>query len=143
VATAEPERELIRRIAPFALPATALAFAIGALVAGVDAGWSAAIGIAVVSLNFVAHGFSTAWAASISPVLLYAVGLSGFVIRLGVVLVIIALLNTTDWFSVVAFIAAVVPSTILLLGAEMKILSGRMQADLWSFPDAGAHGMHR
>jgi len=36
-----------------------------------------------------------------------------------------------------------VPSTILLLGAEMKILSGRMQADLWSFPDAGAHGMHR
>jgi len=143
VATAEPERELIRRIAPFALPATALAFAIGALVAGVDAGWSAAIGIAVVSLNFVAHGFSTAWAASISPVLLYAVGLSGFVIRLGVVLVIIALLNTTDWFSVVAFIAAVVPSTILLLGAEMKILSGRMQADLWSFPDAGARGMHR
>jgi len=143
VATAEPERELIRRIAPFALPATALAFAIGALVAGVDAGWSAAIGIAVVSLNFVAHGFSTAWAASISPVLLYAVGLSGFVIRLGVVLVIIALLNTTGWFSVVAFIAAVVPSTILLLGAEMKILSGRMQADLWSFPDAGAHGMHR
>lgn len=143
MATAEPERELIRRIAPFALPATALAFAIGALVAGVDAGWSAAIGIAVVSLNFVAHGFSTAWAASISPVLLYAVGLSGFVIRLGVVLVIIALLNTTDWFSVVAFIAAVVPSTILLLGAEMKILSGRMQADLWSFPDAGAHGMHR
>ena len=75
--------------------------------------------------------------------LLYAVGLSGFVIRLGVVLAIIALLNTTDWFSVVAFIAAVVPSTILLLGAEMKILSGRMQADLWSFPDAGAPGMHR
>ncbi|HJR98009.1 MAG TPA: hypothetical protein VJ979_08910 [Actinomycetota bacterium] len=143
MATAEPERELIRRIAPFALPAAGLAFAIGALVAGVEAGWSAVIGIAVVSLNFVAHGLSTAWAASISPVLLYAVGLSGFVIRLGVVLAIIALLNTTDWFSVVAFIAAVVPSTILLLGAEMKILSGRMQADLWSFPDAGAHGMHR
>jgi len=137
VATAEPERELIRRIAPFALPAAALAFAIGALVAGVDAGWSAAIGIAVVSLNFVAHGLSTAWAASISPVLLYAVGLCGFVIRLGVIIAVIALLNTTDWFSVVAFIAAVVPSTILLLGAEMKILSGRMQVDMWSF------GMHR
>ena len=143
MATVEPERELIRRIAPFALPAAALAFAIGALVAGADVGWSAAIGIAVVSLNFVAHGLSTAWAATISPVLLYAVGLSGFVIRLGVILAIIALLNQTGWFSVVAFIAAVVPSTILLLGAEMKLLSGRMQVDMWTFRDAGAPGMHR
>ncbi|MET0802175.1 MAG: hypothetical protein ABWZ53_13540 [Actinomycetota bacterium] len=143
MATVEPERELIRRIAPFALPAAALAFAIGALVAGAEAGWSAAIGIAVVSLNFVAHGLSTAWAATISPVLLYAVGLSGFVIRLGVILAIIALLNQTEWFSVVAFIAGVVPSTILLLGAEMKLLSGRMQVDMWTFRDAGAPGMHR
>jgi hypothetical protein len=137
VATVEPERELIRRIAPFALPAAALAFAIGTLAADADAGWSAAIGIAVVSTNFVAHGLSTAWAAAISPVLLYAVGLCGFVIRLGVILAIIALLDQTSWFSVLAFIAAVVPSTIVLLGAEMKLLSGRMQADMWAFPATG------
>ena len=74
MATVEPERELIRRITPFALPAAALAFAIGAIVADPNSGWSAAIGIAVVSANFVAHGLSTAWAATISPVLLYAVG---------------------------------------------------------------------
>lgn len=145
MATVEPERELIRRITPFALPAAALAFAIGAIVADANAGWSAAIGIAVVSANFVAHGLSTAWAATISPVLLYAIGLCGFVIRLGVILAIIALLDQTAWFSVVAFIAAVVPSTILLLGAEMKLLSGRMQADMWAFPTAGssAGGVHR
>ena len=147
MATVEPERELIRRIAPFALPAAVLAFAIGAMVDGAGAGWSAAIGIAVVSANFVAHGLSTAWAAAISPVVLYAVGLCGFVLRLGVILAIIALLNQTEWFSVVAFIAAVVPSTIVLLGAEMKLLSGRMQADLWAFPgaghEAGPRGAHR
>ncbi len=145
MATVEPERELIRRITPFALPAASLAFAIGAIVADPNAGWSAAIGIAVVSANFVAHGLSTAWAATISPVLLYAVGLCGFVIRLGVILAIIALLDQTAWFSVFAFIAAVVPSTILLLGAEMKLLSGRMQADMWAFPGAGsgAGGAHR
>lgn len=146
MATVEPERELIRRITPFALPAAVLAFAIGALAADADAGWSAAIGIAVVSANFVAHGLSTAWAAAISPVLLYAVGLCGFVIRLGVILAIIALLDQTAWFSVVAFIAAVVPSTIVLLGAEMKLLSGRMQADMWSFSGVGSgvgSGGHR
>jgi hypothetical protein len=138
VATVDPERELIRRILPFAVPAAALAFAVGAFLAGADAGWSAAIGIAVVTANFVAHGLSTAWAATISPVLLYAVGLCGFVIRLGVIVAIIALLNQTEWFSVVAFIAAVVPSTIVLLGAEMKLLSGRMQADMWTFSGAGS-----
>jgi hypothetical protein len=138
VATVEPERELIRRIAPFALPAAALAFAIGTIVADAHAGWSAGIGIAVVSINFIAHGLSTAWAATISPVLLYAVGLCGFVIRLGVILAIIAVLDQTSWFSVVAFLAAVVPSTIVLLGAEMKLLSGRMQADMWTFPSPGS-----
>ena len=34
-------------------------------------------------------------------------------------------------------IAALVPATIVLLGVEMKLLSGRMQADLWTFPAAG------
>ncbi len=54
--------------------------------------------------------------------------------RLGVIVVVIALLDQTAWFSVVAFIAALVPTTIALLVVEMKMLSGRMQADLWTLP---------
>ena len=82
------------------------------------------------------------WAAAISPILLYAVGLGGFVIRLGVIVAIIALLDQTSWFSVVAFIAAIVPTTIVLLLAELKLVSGRMQAEMWSFP-ADPHEAHR
>lgn len=134
MAGAEPERELIRRIAPFALPAAAVAFGLGSLVAGPDAGASAAIGIAVVTMNFVMHAWSLSWAAAISPTLLYAVGMGGFFVRLVIVLALIALLRQLDWFSTVAFIAALVPATIALLGVEMKLLSGRMQADLWTFP---------
>ncbi|MEO8291558.1 MAG: hypothetical protein ABI635_00345 [Actinomycetota bacterium] len=134
---AEPERELIRRISPFALPVAAAAFVIGTLLDGPAAGWSAAIGIAVVYLNFLAHGSSLAWAAGISPVVLYAVGLGGFVLRLAVIVVVILVLQQFAWFSVTAFVAALVPATIALLGVEMKLLSGRMQADLWSFPAAG------
>lgn len=129
-----PERELIRRIAPWALPVAIVAFALGTWAAGTDAGWSAAIAIAVVFANFVAHGWSLALAATISPTLLYAVGLGGFVVRLGIIVVVIALLDQTAWFSVVAFIAALVPTTIALLVVEMKLLSGRMQADLWTTP---------
>jgi len=136
VAVAEPERELIRRISPFALPVAALAFALGALIDDANAGWSAVIGIAVVAANFIANGASTAWAARISPVILYAVGLGGFVVRLVVVAVALLLLRQLEWFSVVAFVAALVPATVALLVVEMKLLSGRMQADLWTFPAA-------
>lgn len=129
-----PERELIRRISPFALPMAIAAFALGTLLDGTDAGWSAAIAIAVVYLNFVAHGSSLALAATISPTVLYAVGLGGFVVRLGVIVAVIALLQQTDWFSIGAFIAALVPTTVALLVVEMKLLSGRMQADLWTDP---------
>jgi cytochrome c biogenesis factor len=125
---------MIRRISPFALPVAIGAFALGTLIDGTDAGWSAAIAIAVVYLNFVANGSSLVLAASISPTVLYAVGLGGFLVRLGVVVAVIALLQQTDWFSIVAFIAALIPSTVALLVVEMKLLSGRMQADLWTDP---------
>lgn len=136
MAVAEPERELIRRISPFALPVAVVAFAMGALLRGSDSGWSAAIAIVVIYLNFVANAWSLAWAATISPVIVYAVGLGGFIVRLGIVIGIIALLRQLDWFSTVAFIATLVPTTIALLVVEMKLLSGRLQADIWTFPSA-------
>jgi hypothetical protein len=129
-----PERELIRRISPFALPVAIAAFVLGTVLDGADAGWSAAIAIAVVYLNFVAYGSSLALAATISPTVIFAVGLGGFLVRLGVIVAVIALLQQTEWFSIVAFIAALVPSTVALLVVEMKLLSGRMQADLWTDP---------
>ena len=134
----EPERELVRRGLPFAIPAAVIAYAVAAIASGSDAGWSAVLGIAVVAANFAAFGFSMAWAARFSPTIIMAVGLGGFLLRLAVVLGILAALTTASWFSPVAFLAAVVPATVLLLGFEMKLLSGRMQADLWRFPSEGA-----
>jgi hypothetical protein len=130
---AELERVLIRRALPFMAPAAILAFVAGTLVAGTNAGWSAAIGVVIVEANFVAHGLSLAWAARISLVVLFAVGMGGFVVRLGVIVAIMFGLNQLAWFSPRAFAASVVPGTIVLLVFEMKQLSGRMQADLWTF----------
>jgi hypothetical protein len=138
-AMVEPERELARRVLPFAVPALALAFLAGALAGGPDVGWSATIGVAVVLGNFWAHAYSLAWAARISPTILFAVGLGGFAVRLGVIVAIIAVLNGLGWFSTVAFVAAVVPATILLLGFEMKVIGDRLQGgDLWRFPSERA-----
>jgi len=127
----EPEWEMVRRVLPYAVPAVGLALALGAAVGGWGVGWSAAIGVAVVVLNLVSHGLSLGWAARISPTMVFAVGLGGFVARLATILLVLILLNRLPWFSAGAFAAAVVPATILLLVYEAGLLSGRMQANLW------------
>ncbi len=127
----DPEREIVRRVLPWTLPAAGIAFALGVAVGGWGTAWSALIGVAVVALNLVTFALSLAWAARISPAMVFAVGMGGFAFRLAAVALILALLNDLVWFSVVAFVAAVVPATLLLLTYEAKLLSGRMQVDLW------------
>jgi hypothetical protein len=124
---------MVRRVLPWAVPAMGVATVLGLSFGGWGAGWSAAIGVGMVVLNLVAHGLSLAWASRISPSMVYAVGMAGFAVRLGTIFLLLVLLNRLAWFSAVAFVAAVVPATILLLVYEARTLSGRiMQANLWS-----------
>jgi hypothetical protein len=133
--TGEPEHELVRRLLPFAVPALAVAAIGGGLLGGAGAAWSAGIGVVVVTANFVGYAYSVAWAARISPMLVMAVGLGGYVVRIAAFTVALLLLNRLAWFSPLAFAAAFAPATIALLVAEMRLLGGRMQADLWYFPE--------
>ena len=120
---AEPERELIRRWVPFAPPAFLLALLLGAAVDGWHTGWSAAIGVTLVFANSAAAGLAQAWAAGVSLMVLAAVTMAGFAVRLGVIVGVMALLANLSWFSGWAFALAVVPATILLLGFEMRLLA--------------------
>ncbi len=133
--TGDPEHELVRRLLPYSLPAFAVAAVAGALLGGAGAAWSAGIGVAAVTANFLGYAYSVAWAARIAPTVLMVVGLGGFVVRLAALTVALLLLDQLAWFSAVAFAAAFVPTTIVLLVFEMKLLAGRMQADLWYFPE--------
>ena len=133
--TTAPERELLRRVLPLALPTFVIAYVAGAFVSA-DVALSATIGVSVVLANFTIHALSMAWAGSVSAVALVAVGLGGFAVRLAAIFVALLLLNRLAWFSPVAFVAAVVPATVALLAFEARVLSGRLQADLWTFPAA-------
>jgi hypothetical protein len=130
--TVEPERELVRRLLPFSVPLFAIAVVSGRLLGGAGTAWSAGIGVAAVAANFAGYAYSVAWAARISPMLLMAVGLGGFVVRLATLTIALLLLDRLAWFSPVAFVAAFAPTTIALLVVELKLLAGRMQVDLWS-----------
>ena len=134
----EPERELVRRVLPFVPVAVVAAFAIGWLVAGAGAAWSAAVAIVVVAANFVAFALSIAWASHVSPAILAIVALGGYLARLIVFTLVLVGLNTFAWFSPLAFTLALMPAVIGLLVYEARSLSGRLQADLWSFDGARA-----
>jgi len=127
---------------PLSVPAVAVAVVVGWAFGGPGVAASAGIGAALVFANFVAYAYSLAFAARISLVLLYGVGLGGFIVRMGLFVVILLGLRQLDWFSTVAFIAAFVPATVALLALEIKLLGGRMQADLWTIP-AGSKGVFR
>lgn len=129
----EPEREMIRRALPFGPPAVVLALLAGAVLGGWDVGLSAAIGVVMVLANFVVHGWSLSRAARISPTVLYAVGLGGFMVRLAAIAGIMFALDRQAFFSPLAFGLAVVPATVSLLILEMRQLQGRMQVELWDF----------
>ncbi|HUF59349.1 MAG TPA: hypothetical protein VMR89_07715 [Actinomycetota bacterium] len=133
--TGDPEHELVRRLLPYSLPAFVVAAVAGALLGAAGAAWSAGIGVAAVTANFLGYAYSVAWAARIAPTVLMVVGLGGFVVRLAALTIALLLLDQLAWFSPVAFAAAFVPTTIVLLVFEMKLLAGRMQADLWYFPE--------
>ncbi len=132
----EPERQLVLRVLPFAPVAIVVAFTVGWLAGGSDAAWSAAIAIAVVSANFVAFALSIAWAARVSTTMLAVVALGGYLVRLIVFTLVLVGLDTLTWFSPLAFTLALMPATIGLLVYEARLLSGRLQADLWSFDGA-------
>jgi ATP synthase protein I len=136
VASVEPEREAIRRVLPLAPIALIVATVVAGLIGGTDAAWSAAIAVVIVFLNFVAAAVSVAWAARISPTILFAVALGGFVVRLMIYTIALVLLNTLEWFSPLAFALTLVPVTVGLLVVEARALSGRLQADMWSFEGA-------
>jgi hypothetical protein len=132
--TIEPERELVRRLLPFAVPACVVAVAAGWLVGGAGTAWSAGLGTVTVAVLFVASAVSIAWAARIGPEIMIAVGLGGFLVRLAAFTLALLALDGLAWFSPIAFAAAFIPATVALLVVEMKLVSGRMQADLWYFP---------
>ncbi len=128
--SAEPEIEMVRRGVWFGPPAFILALAVGAATAGWAIGWSSAIGIAVVFVNFVLHGVSLARAARHSLTALAAVAMGGFVVRMGAIVAIMFALNRLSFFSPLAFGLAVVPATVLLLVFEMRLLAGGLGSEL-------------
>jgi hypothetical protein len=128
--TDRPELTMVRKATVPAVVALLGAVVLGWLLGGVDVAASVGIGIALVYVNFAAHGWSLAWASTISVGTVMGVALGGFALRLGIVVVAMFALNTLSWFSPLAFGLAVVPATLLLLVYEAQLVSRGLGASL-------------
>lgn len=129
---------MVRRALVPGAVAAALAFILGYLFAGGDTAASASLGVAVVVVNFAAHGYSLAWAAGISVAVVQVVALAGFAVRLGIIVGLMFLLDGMAWFSALAFGLAVVPATLVLLVYEALLVVRGMGSQLDIPPDPAA-----
>jgi hypothetical protein len=135
--SAEPEVLILRRVAPFGLPAAALALLLGGVAGGWNVGWSAAIGVAVVWANAALSALIQARAARVSLTALFGAVMGGFVVRMGTIVALMAGLNQLSFFSPLVFGLAVVPATLALLGFEMKLLAGGVGQGIQTPPRPG------
>jgi hypothetical protein len=121
---------MVRKAAVPAAVAFVVAVALGWALGGPGAAASAGIGIAIVYVNFATHGWSLAWASTVSVGTVMGVALGGFALRLGIIVAAMFALDTLSWFSPLAFGLAVVPATLLLLIYEAQLVSRGLGADL-------------
>ena len=120
----DPERIIVRRVAPWAALSVPVGFGVGAAAGGWGVGASAGLGLGLVVLNAVVNAESAAWAARVSLTVYSAVVAGGVLVRLGAIVGVMVALSHLDWFSRVAFGLAVVPGTIALLAYELRLYAG-------------------
>jgi hypothetical protein len=122
----EPEMEIARDLAKRALWVLPAALLVSFLIWRTDGLLSTAFAMAIVVVNFLAAAYANSRAARISPAVLGAVAMFGFLIRLGLVFIAFFLVKDAPWFEVVPFGLTIVVTHLGLLFWEMKYVSASL-----------------
>ena len=107
------------------------------LIFGIVSGWlgavSAAVGVAIVVVNFILGGYILAAAAGVSLSLYHAAALFGFFIRLGLItLTMILIVSVTDIDRVAMGVSAVVSYLVLLSLEAVAVAKGAERELEWN-----------
>ena len=122
----DPEVDIARDLAKKALWVLPAALLLTGLVWGVGGAISTAYAMGIVVLNFGLAAVVNARAAKISPALLGAVAMFGFLLRLTIVFVAFWLTRDASWMKVVPFGLTIVITHVGLLFWEMKNISATL-----------------
>jgi hypothetical protein len=111
--------DMVRR----ALPVAPVLMLGCGLVWGVDGALSSAFGIGLVLLNFLLTATLLAWAAKVSPAMLMAATLGGFLVRMGLIVGAVLLAKGSSWASMAPMLLTILVTHLGLLMWETRYVS--------------------
>lgn len=114
--------DLLRR----GLPAIPVFVAVAALAAGIDGALSAAVGSGLVIANLGLAAASLAWAARIDLGLLMGVALFGYLVRIGLLFLVVFLLQDLAWIHLPSLGLTLVVMHLGLLLWELRFVSATL-----------------
>ena len=125
-AAAPVERELVVDIAKRGLVVAPAIIAVAAIARGGAGAASAAFAVAVVLLNLGLSGAALSWAARTSLNLLMVVALGGFLLRMGVLVGVIALVRHQSWVDLPTLAFTLLLTQLGLLFWETRYVSATL-----------------
>jgi hypothetical protein len=120
------ERDLALDMAKRGLWVAPAVLIAAALVWGTEGAASALVAMAVVLVNLVLAAVSLSWAARRSLTLLMAVALGGFLVRMGLVTVVMLAVRDQPWIDLVALGVTVLVTHLGLLFWELRYVSATL-----------------
>ena len=96
---------------------------LGALIWGGDGAWSMLIAIGLVLVNLTLSAAGLSWAAKVSLPMIMAVAFGGFAVRMGLVVLVVALVRDEPWIDLPALAAGVLVTHQGLLFWELPYVS--------------------
>ena len=125
---AAPEGAVARDLARRALLVTPLVLLATGLLWGAGGAASAAIGLALVALNFLASASVIGWAARRSQAAVLGAVLGGYVVRLGVILGVVLALQSVSWVNVAVLVVTIAVTHLALVTWELRFVSFSLAA---------------
>jgi hypothetical protein len=120
------ETQLAVDMAKRALPVAPLLVLVSALIWGTDGAWSSLAAVAIVVVNLLTAAAAMTWAARRSMATLMAVALGGFVVRMAVIVLIVALIRDQSWVNLVALAVNILVTQLGLLVLELRYVSASL-----------------
>ncbi len=99
---------------------------LGALIWGGDGAWSLLVAVAIVLVNLTLSAVALSWAAKVSLTMIMAVALGGFAVRMGLVVLVVALVRDEPWIDLTALAVGVLVTHLGLLFWELRYVSASL-----------------
>ncbi len=123
VVDGSPEVEIATDMVRRAIPVAPVIVLVCGLIWGVGGALSSAYGIAIVLVNFLLAATMLAWAARVSPTMLMAATLGGFLLRMVLIVVAVTLVHHASWAVMAPLLGTILVTHLGLLMWETRYVS--------------------